>query len=234
MADDTDDTAEDERTIELSAISAIFPELSIDPSDAFSAHIDVPVEPQRPLALRFPTPVHGAPPTDLSGATNALDLTHNSKDLGVETRSENGAARTGLMAQETNHISHFPPLKLHFILPSGYPTSKPPLFEIHCSWLPRTKLQELEMEGKVIWENLGKAQVIYAYIDFLREAADDAFGLLSGNRTITDISVDLKVLLMDFDLKAKRAKFEQKTFECGICLGMMHPNIQACRYGLIK
>ena len=221
MGDDTDDTAEDERTVELSAIVAIYPELSLDPSDPFSAHIDVPVEPQRPLALRFPNSADGAPPTNLSAETNALDLNHNGEDFDTEVRPENGAAIPGPNTQEIHFLSCLPPLRLRLLLPNGYPTTKPPLFKIYSSWLPRTKLQELEKEGAGIWEDLGKEQVVFAYIDYLREAADNAFGLLSGDRTTLDVSADLKVSLLDYDLKAKRVKFEQETFECGVCLGTL-------------
>ena len=52
-------SADDDRSVELSSISVIYPELIINPSDSFSASIDVPVEPPKPLALKFCTA--GAP-----------------------------------------------------------------------------------------------------------------------------------------------------------------------------
>ena len=220
MTDDTDDGAEDERTIELSAIEAIYPELSFDPSDLFSAHIDVPVEPQKPLPLRFLNSANYAPSTDLSGAFTPLDLTKGDDGSGSTVRQDNGPSPIVDLPQDIHHLSCLPPLKLRLLLPNGYPVSSPPHFEIRSAWLPSPKRIELEKEGINIWEEMGREPVVFAYIDFLREAADDAFGLLSGNRATLDISTDLKVLLLEFDLKAKRAKFEQETFGCGICLGV--------------
>ena len=220
MADDTDDGAEDERTIELSAIEAIYPELSLDPSDHFSAHIDVPVEPQRPLPLRFPNPTDRAPPHDLAGAISGLDLNVHRTGSGDDTQLAKSASTAGDLAQEIHYLSHLPPLKLRLSLPQGYPTKSPPHFEIQSSWLPDAKVKDLAKAGTNIWEDMGREQIVFAYIDHLRDAADNAFDLLSGKRTTLDVSADLKVSLLDFDLKAKRAKFEQETFECGICLGM--------------
>ena len=73
------------------------------------------------------------------------------------------------------------------------------------------------MEGaaSTLWEENGHDQVLYTYIDHLMEAAEKAFGV----HDVLEVSPELKVALLDFDLKAKRAKFEKETFECGVCLG---------------
>lgn len=47
------DPPEDERTEEIDALTAIFPELSFDANDRFSATLDLPVAPAEPLLVRF-------------------------------------------------------------------------------------------------------------------------------------------------------------------------------------
>lgn len=54
MSGDLEDADEDERASELSTLAAIYPELLIDPSDLFSATIDIPVKPTRPIFVSFP------------------------------------------------------------------------------------------------------------------------------------------------------------------------------------
>jgi E3 ubiquitin-protein ligase RNF14 len=47
---------------------------------------------------------------------------------------------------------------------------------------------------------------------------DDAFGLADDLDGEVALPRGLKIALLDFDIKAKREKFEQETFECGVCL----------------
>ncbi len=70
-----------------------------------------------------------------------------------------------------------------------------------------------------MWEQMGRSQVLFAYIDHLREAAEDAFGLKSSGTEEITISPELRIALLDYDLKAERAAFERATYECGVCLG---------------
>lgn len=54
------------------------------------------------------------------------------------------------------------------------------------------------------------------YIDYIREAAEDCFG---PNCLWTNhLPMDLTFSLLDFSSRAKRAKFENETFHCRICL----------------
>lgn len=69
-----------------------------------------------------------------------------------------------------------------------------------------------------MWEEIGKDQVVFTYIDSLREAAEDGLDLTNHVSEYLNVSQDLKLALLDFDMKAKRAKFEQGTFTCSICL----------------
>ncbi len=214
MADDPGDVeVEDERVLELSTIAAIYPEVLLDLHgvDPFSASIEICVEPITPLLIRFPTD-DGAPPGGLVTPPDS-----------ISTGSEPvKAINQGDCAQDVHNVSHLPPLNLHISLPEGYPAQKPPVVHLESQhpWLPEKKIQELRDSVHKIWEDMGRDQVVFSYIDHLREAAERGFDLVESEARALDVSEDLKVPLLDYDLKAKRAKFEHETFECGICLGM--------------
>lgn len=210
MADDTGDgEVENERALELSTIAAIYPELRIE-SKTFSATLEICVEPITPLPIRFPT-ADGAPPAGLLTPPDSLSA--GSEPVGAINQNNH--------AQDVHRLSHLPPLNIHFSLPEGYPAEKPPIvrLESQLSWLPEKKIQELCGSARLIWEDMGRDQMLFSYIDHVREAAEKGFGLVASEAQALGVSADLKVELLDYDLKARRAKFEGETFECGICLG---------------
>jgi E3 ubiquitin-protein ligase RNF14 len=211
--DDGPDAAEDERATELATITAIFPELVTDPSDPFSASLDIPVTPAKPLPILFP-PVPG-------GAQPATLLTPPSSD-GSSDPATVKVAPVGPTV-EIRYLSHLPPLLLNITLPPGYPANAPPIVELQSqsAWLPDTKLKELKDSAAELWGLNGCNQVVYDYIDSLQQAAEVGFDLVQKGGGALEISQDLELALLDFDLKAKRAKFEQETFDCGVCLGML-------------
>ena len=214
MADDNEE-GEDERAVELASLAAIYPELVVNEkaSDPFSATISIEVEPVEPLSIRFPS-ADGAPPVGLIPTPYSVEEEIDQLEV--------GDIRKDILAKENvSRLSHLPALNLRLSLPDGYPAEKPPVFylESQYSWLPDQKLQELREAGHTIWEDLGRDQVVFSYIDHLREAAERGFDMAQADDQVLEVSPDLKVSLLDFDLKAKRAKFERETFECGICLG---------------
>jgi E3 ubiquitin-protein ligase RNF14 len=186
---------EDERQIELSSISAIFPEIVLDVQDPFSASIDLPVTPSIPLPVVFPESSDGT-----SGASE--------KRVEPELRLE------------THLLSHLPPLHLQITLPEGYPATKAPIFHLSTTpqWVLDVILEQLSSDGQRLWEEFGHDQVVFAYIDHLQQAAENTFGVLDGKETL-EVPQDLKIPLLDFDIQAKRAAFEKETFDCGVCLG---------------
>ncbi len=219
MADDTAD-ADDERGIELSSISAIFPEIALDPLHPFSASIDLPVTPSLPLPVVFPEPSEGP---------NSI---RNDPDPHVESTLRLRDGRNEPEPRlETHFLSHLPSLHLRITLPRGYPTSKPPLFDLSTTpqWLSAAVLERLKADGIRLWEELGHDQVVFAYIDHLQQGAENTFGLLDGNETL-QVSPDLKVALLDFDINAKRDAFEKGTFTCGVCLGEGSPMLEIQYY----
>ena len=214
MADDPGDgEVEDERLLELETVAAIYPELEKEyVSDEVSAVLSVAVEPINRLLIRFPA-ADGGPPAGLPTPPSSLES--GKEPDSVYTKS--------VLTSDAHALAHLPPLVLRLSLPKGYPSDKPPIFhlESQSSWVPGKKLQDLEAAGLTLWEDMGRDQVVFSYIDYLREKADEGFDLAKGDGTALDVLPTLKVALLDFDLKAQRAKFERETFECGVCLGTM-------------
>ena len=205
-----DDAAEDERTIELSSIQAIFPELVIDPSDPYTATLDLPVTPLKPVRLQFSQPSVNATPTQLPTPPNSEDPSQDAKEA---------ADVAGHNQVETHELEHLPSLTLTLHLPSRYPAEEPPVVKLVVMplWLLRAKLEDLAADCTRLWEEMGRDQVVFSYVDHLQQRAETAFGLTSDEKP-TPMGSDIQVALLDNDLKTKRKIFEQETFDCGICL----------------
>ncbi|MCJ1420795.1 translation termination inhibitor protein itt1 [Xylographa parallela] len=208
MADE--DPNKDERATELSTNTYIFPELIIDADSCFSASIELPVNPTKPLAVAFVSRAEVATASDLSTPPRST----------VASSEEPRTTEIGVDAPHIHRLSHLPPLALRLALPVGYPTKEAPVIhlESQSSWIPQYKLQELEASSRAIWEDIGRDQVVFTFIDHLQQAAEDGFGLSEGGNAALKLPAELEIALLDYDLKAKRAKFEQETFECGVCL----------------
>jgi E3 ubiquitin-protein ligase RNF14 len=210
------EAADDEREEELSSIVAIFPELTIDPSDPFSASLDIPVSPAEPLIARFPPPVDGAPPTTLQN---------------VVPNPQNGPQSQAL---DQHRLSHLPPLQLQISLPTGYPEKNAPVVKLatNPAWVPSSTIAELEAYVSELWEEYGHMQVVFAYIDYLQQAAERGLDLSLVNNGILDLDQAMKIALLDFDITTKKQIFEKETFDCGVCLdpkkGSMCYRLQKC------
>lgn len=217
MADDLEGS-EDDRVIELSAISAIYPELIVDVADPFSASIDIAVEPVEPLAIAFLPQENGGSQLGLLTPSTSDDMDNQVAKNVVHSKSQGADP----MNHDIHFFSYLPPLTLKINLQEGYPSQKPPLFhlETETPWIPVAKLKELREVGSSIWEDMGRDQVIFSYIDHLREAAERSFDVIPGDGTCLEVSQNFKIALLDFNAYLKRAKFERETFECGVCLGM--------------
>lgn len=201
----------DERAVELSSLSAIYPELEVEPGPQFKASLSLPVAPSTPLRARFarnkdrgvsslPTP-----PTSVGSYDEASDDARQQADDDDD---------------DIQYLSSLPPLRLGVELPHGYPSTRPPIFDIttHPSWLPETVVSRLLTDAVKLWEEFGRDMMVYSYIDHLQQCTGDAFGLLRQPGNTVWFSKDLKPALLDFDRKAQQEKFERETFVCGICL----------------
>ncbi|KAJ5882458.1 Zinc finger C6HC-type [Penicillium soppii] len=193
---------DDDRSVELSSIVAIFPETQIDPASPFKAILELPVAPSQPTPVCFqandPTPSATlTPPTSLDESKREFD--EPVKDVHI--------------------LSHLPPLKLEIELPGGYPAERSPIIHLTTSpsWLPRSVIDQLRDDCTRLWEECGNDLVVFTYIDHLQQLAETVFSLQNSFGEVC-LSRDFKIALLDYNIKAEREKFEQGTFECGVCL----------------
>lgn len=190
----------DEREEELETISAIYPELDIDQSDKFTASLDLAVSPTKPLYIRF------KPST--ANATNG-DATY------VQTAKASAA-----YVEHDVQFAHLPPLKLTVTLPKQYPANAPPAVQLSTRyrWLPRSKIEELEQDAANLWEEYGRCQILFAYIDHLQQAAERGFDLDQLEAGCLVLPVNAEKELADFDAAKTLELFNAGTYDCGICL----------------
>ncbi|GFF85325.1 E3 ubiquitin-protein ligase itt1 [Aspergillus udagawae] len=204
----SDFLSEDERSVELSSIAAIYPEIKIDPASPFRASLDIPVKPSTPLPVCFEQQLDAGFPEVLTPPTS---LDASDVGLGFATK-DNG--------RDVHTLSYLPPLSLEIDLPEGYPSEKAPIFRLETNppWLPRSIILRLVEDGKRLWEECGRDLVVFTYIDHLQQLAETAFSVSDTADQEVQLPRDIKIALLDFNNKAEQEKFEQETFECGVCL----------------
>lgn len=205
---------DDERAIELSSIAAIFPELVLNEHKPYHATLDVPVAPVKPLKIYFQSSESSAPHGLLTPPT-----TDGSGSEGPPKQQSAGQL-TAALNIDVHQLSHLPPLKLDISLPEGYPQDKPPdvIVRADPQWLPQQTIENVQNKCAKLWEEWSHDQVVYTYIDYVQQEAEKAFGLAENAEHKFELPGDLKLVLLDYDLRRKREQFENETFECGICL----------------
>lgn len=195
---------EDQRDVELSTLSAIFPEIQkTRDDDPYTFVLDVPVNPTKAVTVLFPA------------ATEA-------QGLNPEAAQRTGATSTGTNPTgiDSHELSHLPAVHIQISLPPAYPAEKPPVATVSTqpSWLPSEAAKKLEDDCARLWEELGRDLVVFTYLDHVQQSADDVFGLVSDVGAL-QISPEHKIAVLDYDIEAKRVAFENGTFDCGVCLG---------------
>ena len=185
--------AYDEREEELQAIIAIFPEFILQ--GATSASIDLPVTPSSPLLVRF-VPPHNASNDDDNSHENHAHVEYDVR------------------------LAHLPSLKVQIDLPEGYPSEQPPSAKVATDhdWLPSTKINELEEKISTLWEELGRCQTLFNYIDFLQQSIDQSFDFDQRPEGCLTLSTTLESQLVEFNKSVTLSTFNEGTFDCGICL----------------
>ena len=228
--EDGDNFKEDERLVELSAIAAIYPELTIDLKQPYCGILELPVTPVEPLILRFQSATENAPQILPTPPTSISQGSVASNNVSTSVVAPVTAAPI-----EEHPLSHLPGLTLTISLPSGYPEQAAPLITLSTSpsWLPRRILRELQKKCGQMWDEFGHNLVLYDYIDWLQQSAADVFGV-RGEDGKFDAPADLKLVLLDFDLRTRQTLFERGTFDCGICLepkrGLLCHRLLACSH----
>ncbi|KXJ92757.1 RWD domain-domain-containing protein [Microdochium bolleyi] len=187
---------DDPRALELETITAIYPELQVDEEDPFTVSIDIPVSLERPVTVLFPA----------SGLASSVAAPPHASD-------------PALALVDSQNLSNLPPLQVRITLPTGYPEDKPPSAHVSTmpAWLGADILRKLEHDAARLWEEIGRDQVIFTYIDDLQQSTANIFGLVDEKGTL-EVSPEHKIAILDYDNAAKRSAFERETFDCGICL----------------
>lgn len=193
-----DDEFDNPRDVELSSLSAIYPELQqLRPDDPYTVALDVPVAPSKAVTVFFPAVAGDALPP-----------------------RPNGADQAPQNAVDSHEVAHLPSLRLEITLGPQYPAEKPPRVTISTNppWLPEATIRQLEGDAPRLWEEMGRDMVGFTYIDHVQQAAENIFGLVD-ERGILEVDPRHKIAILDYDIKARRAAFEKETFKCGVCLG---------------
>lgn len=86
---------------------------------------------------------------------------------------------TCITQNQRDEVVHLPPIRILFELPDSYPNAAAPLVSLDASWLPTEVARQLETKISSTWEEYGRTQVMYTYVSYLEEAAEQAFGMHS-------------------------------------------------------
>ena len=129
-------------------------------------------------------------------------------------------AKAAAYVERDVQFTHLPPLELRVTLPDRYPIESPPIVKLSASqgWLPQSKLDELEQDVISVWEDYGRCQILFAYIDHLQQAAESGFDLNQLEAGCLVLSLDMLSPLIDFDAATSLDIFNAGTYDCGICL----------------
>ena len=138
-------------------------------------------------------------------------------------------------------LSYLPPLIIEIILAEGYPAERPPSAKLATTppWIPDDVLRELEKQGHALWEEYGGMQMLYAYVSYLQEAAETAFGVADAwPDGALKLPVSIKTAMLDLNNKLKKETFDKETFDCGVCLepkkGSVCYRLQRCSHVFCK
>ncbi|KAF4556698.1 IBR domain-containing protein [Elsinoe fawcettii] len=117
---------------------------------------------------------------------------------------------------EASVVKHLPPLRLKATLLDGYPDNVFPRVQLEArpAWIGDKVLRDLENECRTLWEEYGRCQILYTYIDHVQQAAERFFDL---PHTIT-VKRYLREELVEFSQVRDKEIFEGSSYDCGVCL----------------
>lgn len=117
--------------------------------------------------------------------------------------------------QDVERLEYLPPLHVRIDLPVEYPAETPPSIKLSTTppWLPNDSIQKLSEEAHLLWEEYGGGQMLFAYVSYLQEAAESAFGLVE-----LRLPSSTKTDLLSYSKRMKRELFDKETFDCEVCL----------------
>lgn len=199
MADDLDDP----RDVELSSLSAIYPEIQQPRADdPYTIALDVPVTPSQAVTVFFPAAAEDASAPVANGAAAG------------DPRQQG--------AVDSHELAHLPSMHLEMTFGPKYPAEEPPQVTISTNppWLPAATIKQLEDDAPRLWEEMGRDIVGFTYIDHVQQQADNVFGLVDDKGSL-EVDPRHKIAILDYDIQARKAAFDKETFDCGVCLGRL-------------
>lgn len=76
-------------------------------------------------------------------------------------------------------VSFLPPLVLNFELPADYPSTSPPIFNLSSKWMTVAQMSALCRRLDQLWEENQGVEILFTWIQFLKEMALDFLGIQS-------------------------------------------------------
>ncbi|KAL4230632.1 E3 ubiquitin-protein ligase rnf14 [Mactra antiquata] len=138
---------------------------------------------------------------------------------------------------ELHSIRYLPPVLMNFILPSEYPSLKPPEFTLSSKWLNRVQLTKLCRKLDSLWEENSGSVILFVWNTFLQDELFDFLELsnplelaeiITGtNKTDLDLDVrgiqeissqnELLPVILDYNKQEKMNQFERSSYACKVC-----------------
>ncbi|ERS96543.1 hypothetical protein HMPREF1624_06748 [Sporothrix schenckii ATCC 58251] len=216
---------DDLRAVEITTLKAIFPELAIDSENKYAFTLEVPVNPAKVVTVAFP-------------ATGIIENATTDTQVAPGTSSASDASASAANAHlhqenrviDTHSLAYLPSLHLCVTLPPAYPAEEPPTVAVTAfpPWLPSSVLGRLASDCERLWEEIGRDQVVFSYVDHIQQAADDkVFGLVNQNGFLA-VDTEHKVAILNYDVAAKQAAFAKETFRCDPKKGAACHRMQDC------
>lgn len=117
--------------------------------------------------------------------------------------------------QDVRKLPYLPPLQVAISLGSEYPTVAPPSIKLSTTppWLPDNTIRDLVKQARTLWEEYGGGPILFAYISYLQESAETAFGMAD-----LVLPTVMKAALEAYSERMKRELFDNETFDCEVCL----------------
>ncbi|KAJ4306398.1 hypothetical protein N0V88_001198 [Collariella sp. IMI 366227] len=211
---------ENPRDEELSSLCAIYPEIQqLRPDDRYTITLDIPVNPSKAVTVFFPAAADDALPPRANNIPNG----HNAVPPGQQG------------PVDSHELAYLPSIRLEITLGPHYPADKPPKAAISTNppWLPAETVQQLQNDAPRLWEEMGRDMVGFTYIDYIQQAAENAFGLVDDKGSL-EVDPTHKIAILDYDIKARKAAFEKETFDCGVCLDFYNNAIKEGDLAIVR
>lgn len=182
------DDGDDERSLELHAVQAIYPELVIatpgaDPTATVKGSLDVAVNLVSPISLVC---------QDSSDAAGTHETYYT--------------------------VNHLPPLAMQFELPPEYPAHKPPVFRLQSSWLAPHRTVALIQGLLKLWDEAQDQILYAAIDSLYQQAETGFGASSGGALVLDlTHNAELKDALLAYDMQSAQQDFDATTFKCAIC-----------------